>query len=93
MMEAEIASIPNGRYRGESTVYYDGKNADKRYQIRVQVIVEDRRITFDYSDTDPQSGAFVNGTFTSSASAAPPRMTSSRSSSGEGLGVSRRTVH
>ncbi|MDO8631364.1 MAG: hydantoinase B/oxoprolinase family protein [Phycisphaerales bacterium] len=70
MMEAEIASIPNGRYRGESTVYYDGKNADKRYKIRVTVIVEDRRITFDYSDTDPQSGAFVNGTFTSSASAA-----------------------
>ncbi|MFH1109586.1 MAG: hydantoinase B/oxoprolinase family protein [Planctomycetota bacterium] len=70
MMEAEIATIPNGRYRGESTVYYDGKNADKRYKIRVQVIVEDRRITFDYSDTDPQSGAFVNGTFTSSASAA-----------------------
>ncbi|MEK7731733.1 MAG: hydantoinase B/oxoprolinase family protein, partial [Planctomycetota bacterium] len=70
MMEAEIASIPKGEYRGESTVYYDGKNADKRYKIRVQVIVEDRRITFDYSDTDPQSGAFVNGTFTSSASAA-----------------------
>ena len=70
MMEAEIASIPKGEYRGESTVYYDGKNPDKRYQIRVTVIVEDRRITFDYSDTDPQSGAFVNGTFTSSASAA-----------------------
>ncbi len=70
MMEAEIASIPNGLYRGESTVYYDGKNEGKRYMIRVKVIVEDRRITFDYSDTDPQSGAFVNGTFTSSASAA-----------------------
>ena len=51
-------------------MYYDGKNRDKRYKIRVEVIVEDRRITFDYSDTDPQSGAFVNGTFTSSASAA-----------------------
>jgi N-methylhydantoinase B len=70
MMEAEIATIPSGEYRGESTVYYDGKNLDKRYTIRVKILVGDRRITFDYSDTDPQSDAFVNGTYTSSASAA-----------------------
>ena len=70
MMEAEIASIPNGEYRGESVVYYDGRNVGKQYIIRVKIIVEDRRVTFDYSDTDAQSTAFVNGTFTSSASAA-----------------------
>jgi N-methylhydantoinase B len=70
MMEAEIATIPNGEYRGESTVYYDGRNLGKRYQIRVKIAVEDKRITFDYSDTDEQSNGFVNGTFTSSASAA-----------------------
>ncbi len=70
MMEAEIATIPNGKYRGESTVYYDGKNLGKQYHIRVTITVEDGRITFDYTDTDPQSDAFVNGTFTSSASAA-----------------------
>ena len=70
MMEAEIATIPNGQYRGESTIYYDGKNTGKRYQIRVKITVADRHITFDYSDTDPQSDAFVNGTYTSSASAA-----------------------
>ncbi|MFQ5494899.1 MAG: hydantoinase B/oxoprolinase family protein [Phycisphaerae bacterium] len=70
MMEAEIASIPSGTYHGESVVYYDGKNVGKRYVIRVKVIVEDRRVTFDYSGTDGQSDAFVNGTFTSSASAA-----------------------
>ncbi|MHC4306454.1 MAG: hydantoinase B/oxoprolinase family protein [Planctomycetota bacterium] len=69
MMEAEIAGIPNGEYRGESTVYYDGRNQDKRYQIRVKITVADRKVTFDYSDTDPQSNAFVNGTYTSSASA------------------------
>jgi N-methylhydantoinase B len=70
MMEAEIEGIPNGRYCGESTIYYDGKNPDKRYMIRVQITVEDRHITFDYSATDPQTDGFVNGTFTSSASAA-----------------------
>ncbi len=69
MMEAEISGIPNGTYFGESTIYYDGKNADRHYQIRVRIIVGDDRIIFDYSDTDPQSDGFVNGTYTSSASA------------------------
>jgi N-methylhydantoinase B len=69
MMEAEIATIPNGLYHGESTIYYDGKNQDRRYQIRVEITVEDKHITFDYSGTDPQSDAVVNGTYTSSASA------------------------
>ncbi|UCC29525.1 MAG: hydantoinase B/oxoprolinase family protein [Phycisphaerales bacterium] len=70
MMQAEISAIPNGEYCGESTVYYDGKNTGKRYKIRVKITVRDRQITLDYSDTDPQSNAFVNGTYTSSASAA-----------------------
>jgi N-methylhydantoinase B len=68
-MEAEIATIPNGVYRGEAVVYYDGKNLGKRYVIRVEITVEDRHIRFDYSGTDRQSDAFVNGTYTSSASA------------------------
>lgn len=70
MMEAEIATIPSGEYHGESTVYYDGKNKGKQYKIRVKITVKDRHITFDYADTDPQTNAFVNGTYTSSASAA-----------------------
>ena len=70
MMQTEISEIPNGEYRGESTVYYDGKNTGKQYKIRVKITVRDSRITLDYSDTDRQSNAFVNGTYTSSASAA-----------------------
>ena len=69
MMEAEIRGIPNGVYRGESTVYYDGRTPGSRYQIRVAITVEDNHITFDYTGTDPQTDGFVNGTFTSSASA------------------------
>lgn len=68
-MESEIRTIPNGVYRGESTVYFDGKNPGSRYTIRVKITVEDEKITFDYSDTDPQTNGFVNGTYTSSASA------------------------
>jgi N-methylhydantoinase B len=69
MMRAEIRTIPNGVYSGESTCYYDGKNVGSKYQIRVKITVEDEQITFDYSDTDKQTNGFVNGTYTSSASA------------------------
>jgi N-methylhydantoinase B len=69
MMEAEIRSIPNGTYRGEASVYFDGRTAGSRYTIRVKITVEDEKIRFDYSDTDPQTNGFVNGTYTSSASA------------------------
>lgn len=69
MMKAEIKTIPNGVYKGESTVYYDGKTPGSTYKIRVKITVEDEKITFDYSETDAQTDGFVNGTFTSSASA------------------------
>lgn len=69
MMEAEIRGIPNGVYEGESKVYFDGKTPGSVYTIRVRIEVEDEHITFDYSDTDAQTNGFVNGTYTSSASA------------------------
>ncbi|MCE7876602.1 MAG: hydantoinase B/oxoprolinase family protein [Betaproteobacteria bacterium PRO3] len=69
MMEAEIAKIPNGRYSGEGQVYYDGRHEGSKFTIRVDVDVSDRSIRFDYSRTDAQTNGFVNGTFTSSASA------------------------
>jgi len=69
MMEAEIAKIPNGRYSGEGYVYYDGRHPDTKFTIRVDIDVSDRKIRFDYGRTDAQTNGFVNGTFTSSASA------------------------
>ena len=69
MMEAEIATIPNGRYSGEGHVYYDGRNEGSKFTIRVDIDVLDKRIKFDYSRTDAQTNGFVNGTYTSSASA------------------------
>ncbi|MBF0474624.1 MAG: hydantoinase B/oxoprolinase family protein [Deltaproteobacteria bacterium] len=69
MMQAEIRTIPNGVYKGEARAYYDGKNPGSVYTIRVTITVEDDRITFDYTGTDVQTTGFVNGTFTSSASA------------------------
>ena len=69
MMRAEIKTIPNGVYRGEATVYYDGKTPGSTYKIRVKITVEDEEIIFDYTETDAQTDGFVNGTYTSSASA------------------------
>jgi N-methylhydantoinase B len=69
MMEAEIAAIPNGRYHGEGRVFYDGRHEGSTFTIRVDIEVGDRSIRFDYSKTDAQTNGFVNGTFTSSASA------------------------
>ena len=69
MMEAEIATIPEGSYSGEGYVYFDGHNEGTKFTIRVTVTIKDRHITFDYSDTDAQTDGFVNGTYTSSASA------------------------
>jgi N-methylhydantoinase B len=69
MMESEIAAIPNGVYQGEGRVYYDGRNEGSAFTIRVTITVEDKRIRFDYSRSDAQTNGFVNGTFTSSASA------------------------
>ena len=69
MMKAEIRTIPNGTYHGEANVYYDGRHPGSRFKIRVDITVRDEEIIFDYSETDPQTNGFVNGTFTSSASA------------------------
>ncbi|GAB4264115.1 MAG: hypothetical protein Kow0092_15500 [Deferrisomatales bacterium] len=69
MMRQEIRTIPDGVYRGEAQAYYDGKNPGSVYTIRVTVTVRDGEIHFDYTGTDPQTPGFVNGTFTSSASA------------------------
>jgi N-methylhydantoinase B len=69
MMRAEIKTIPNGVYEGDATVYYDGRTPGSKYKIKVRITVKDEEIIFDYSDTDPQTDGFVNGTYTSSASA------------------------
>ena len=69
MMRSEIRTIPPGVYKGESTVYYDGKHKGSRFKIRVKITVSGDTIEFDYTGTDAQTKGFVNGTYTSSASA------------------------
>ena len=69
MMRNEIRSIPQGTYIGDSYAYYDGKNPGSKYKIHVEITVGDGELRFDYSGTDAQTTGFVNGTYSSSASA------------------------
>ena len=69
MMRGEIATIPNGKYSGSSMVYYDGKHAGSKFEIKSNITVEDEDITFDFSESSDQTNGFVNGTYTSSCSA------------------------
>ncbi len=69
MMRSEIRQIPNGTYSGESMVYYDGKHPGSKFPVRATVTVEDEEITFDFSESSPQTNGFVNGTYTSTCSA------------------------
>ncbi|MBI5480196.1 MAG: hydantoinase B/oxoprolinase family protein [Deltaproteobacteria bacterium] len=69
MMREEIRSIPPGVYKGEGKVFYDGRHPGSQFTIRVTITVKDGAVTFDYTGTDAQTNGFVNGTFTSSASA------------------------
>lgn len=69
MMKSEIASIPNGVYRGDSMVFYDGKHEGTEFTVRVTISVEDDAITFDFSESSAQTKGFVNGTYTSTCSA------------------------
>jgi N-methylhydantoinase B len=59
-IRAEISAVPDGRYRGESIVYYDGIRDDSRMKIVVSVTKQGDEITFDYTGTDPQTPGFVN---------------------------------
>jgi N-methylhydantoinase B len=69
MMKKEIQAIPNGVYEGEGRAYYDGKHPGTEFSIHVKITVEDECITFDFSQSSPQTKGFVNGTYTSTCSA------------------------
>lgn len=57
-MRTQIARIPDGRYRGESSCDWDGRT-DRPITVRVDAIVEGDRLTLDFSASDAQA-TFVN---------------------------------
>ena len=68
-MRAEIAQIPDGRYHGESTVYFDSIRPDSEMQIVVTVTKRGDEISFDYTGTSPQTPGFCNAPLNTTISA------------------------
>jgi len=69
MMRHEIEAIPDGRYEGESYVYYDGFHEGSRFKICLAITVKGSDISFDYTGTDSQTEGFVNAPYAASVSA------------------------
>lgn len=69
MVRSEIERIPNGRYEGESWMFYDGINEGSRFKIKVTVTVKGDEVFFDYTGTDAQAEGFTNAPLGASVSA------------------------
>jgi N-methylhydantoinase B len=69
IMRKEIETIPDGRFHGESFIFYDGFNEGSKFKINLTIAVKGSDIFFDYTGTDPQTEGFVNAPFGASASA------------------------
>ena len=69
MMRKEIAAIPDGAYRGQSTAYYDGVRDGSQMRIELDISVAGEQITFDFTGSSPQTPGFVNAPFSATASA------------------------
>ena len=59
-VRADIAAIPDGRYCAERALDHDGIDLDRSPVVRLALEVKGEQITFDYSDSDPQSVGYIN---------------------------------
>lgn len=69
MVRKEIASIPDGVYRGESTAFYDGVTPGTQMKINLCVTVAGSNVTFDFTGSSSQTPGFVNAPYSATASA------------------------
>ena len=62
-VRAEIASIPDGTYTGESATDDDGTVLDEPVWVRVAATISGEEMTLDFSASDEQRPGFVNRVF------------------------------
>ena len=62
-VRAEIASIPDGTYTGESSTDDDGTILDEPVTVRVDVTIKSDEITLDFSRSYAQRPGFVNSIY------------------------------
>ncbi|MEE9276442.1 MAG: hydantoinase B/oxoprolinase family protein, partial [bacterium] len=60
IMRKEIASMPDGVYRGESFLAYDGVQEGVRHKVVCKVTIEGDDITFDYTGSAPPTPGYAN---------------------------------
>jgi N-methylhydantoinase B len=60
-MSARITAIPDGVYFGEKAID-DDVASDKPLAVRVHLTVKGGEVTFDFSESDPQSPRYMNST-------------------------------
>jgi N-methylhydantoinase B len=66
-VRVNIAAIPDGEYSAERAIDHDGIEFDKSPVVRLCLRVKGDGITFDYSDSDPQSIGYINSTLPNTA--------------------------
>ncbi|MFT5349287.1 MAG: N-methylhydantoinase B [Planctomycetota bacterium] len=66
-VRANIAAIPDGEYSAERAIDHDGIEFDKSPVVRLCLKVKGDSVTFDYSDSDPQSIGYINSTLPNTA--------------------------
>lgn len=59
---AEIANLPQGVFRAEGTLDEDGYT-DQPVHLAAQITIDEQRVHFDFSDSDPQRRAPANSTY------------------------------
>jgi N-methylhydantoinase B len=62
-VRAEIASIPDGTYRGEAATDDDGTVLDEPVWVRVAITIQGDEMIIDFSESDAQRPGFVNRVF------------------------------
>ncbi|MCO4275624.1 hydantoinase B/oxoprolinase family protein [Pseudarthrobacter sp. HLT3-5] len=55
-----ITRMPDGVYKSQWQVNYDGITPDSTMQIRVEITVKGDQLVFDFAGTDPQTPGYVN---------------------------------
>jgi N-methylhydantoinase B/oxoprolinase/acetone carboxylase alpha subunit len=67
-LRREVLALPDGSYRAEDCFDDDGIT-DRRYWVRLDVIVAGDEIIFDYSESDPQAAGPINSPYVVTLSA------------------------
>ena len=60
LVRADVATWPNGRYRGESVMVSDGVVPTSQHRIVCEVTIDDDEVTFDFTETDDQTAGYAN---------------------------------